>query len=460
MKRQYIFAGIALCLLFPVLAQGQEIGLLRLNPDRKALQGSASVWGGYEIGGYRPTYGAASQWTAGADATGALHGKTTSWTGSLSFGQTTGKGMSSSLLLEPGSLPMDVLEFSQGTKSRQDVRLEGGFLTELGYEWALGFKASLKAANSVKRENLSHTTSGLSLRLEPTATYVMDDDWGLASAYIFQLRSESIRPTDGAAPSDVFFDMGMRYGYMTGSGPLSVREITHGFSGCFQNPDFSIGLQMLWKNGSVDDLRRFPGNRFDAFVEGVVLADRMDHLYHFSLGHQADRLQATLPSGSFGDISSRSGWTLDLSYGLGWEKGFVRKVQLALSGKRWAESYLGYPFYDRTKRLLGIATLLADFSYGPLDLELYASGGRGFWQDHGLEGGSEGAPERLSEDWLRKMEYDRVLRGEVGGFVTYHVNAVKGLYVRADASWIRAFHITYLPGHHRVSASLKVGYNF
>ena len=465
MKRQFMVAGLALSLLFPTLLQGQEIGLLRLTPNQPAVQGGASVWGGYEIGGYHPTYGAASLWKAGADATGTRHGEKTTWTGTLSFGQTVGKEMLSSLFLEPDYFPLDVLEFMPGTKSRQDVRLEGGFVRESGYEWAFGLKAALKAANSSKRENLGHTATGLSLRLEPTVTYVMDDGWGLATAYIFGLRTESIKANGGAAEgANVFFDKRMRYGYYqdwAGFGTLSAQEMTNGIATRFHSPEFSFGLQGLWKRGTIGDQYRYPGSDISAFVEGLVQGDGTDHLYRFSLGRQADDLKELTSGGYYNAISGRAGWNLEMSYGFGWENGVLRKIQLGLDGSRWAESYLGYPFYDRTKRLLGLATLLTDFSFGPMDLELYVKGGRGWWQDHGLDNAQEeGAPDRLSEDWLRKMEYVRLLRGELGGFVTYHIDAVKGLYVRADASWTRAFHIRYLPGHHRVTFLLKAGYDF
>ena len=101
MKMKFIFLG----LLFPALLQGQEIGLLRINPDKLASQSSAAVWGGIEEGQFRPTHGASLQWSAGAEAKSVRHGKKSSWTGALSFGQTTGYHMRSSMLLEPDYYP-------------------------------------------------------------------------------------------------------------------------------------------------------------------------------------------------------------------------------------------------------------------------------------------------------------------------------------------------------------------
>lgn len=468
MNKRTFLAGCALCLLFPVLVQGQEAGLLRLNPDRPSAEGSASVWGGYEIGGYRPTYGSSSQWTAGADAQGLRHGKKTTWLGAFSFGQTTGRDMYSSMFLEPGYYPLDILETPQGTKSRQDVRLEGAFLTDLGYEWALGLKASFQGAHYVKQPEFRHTTSGLKVRLEPTITYIMDDNSGFASAYIFQMRAESIRPEGGSGEgSEVFLDKGLRYGVyhdFAGAGAFSVRETAHGFSELFQSPEFTLGLTLLFKSGTMGDAGatrfRYPGSDWSFFFGGTVLADRCDHLYRASLGRKTDKLQQ--PDGdAFSVISMRSGWNLNLSYGLQWERQVLRKLLLDLDGSRWAESYLGPPAYDLTKRYVGMATLLADFAFGPVEVRLKATGGRGWWQDQGLQGvDADSAPARLDVDWLRKMEYIRAPRGGAGGTLTYRFSGVKGLYLQAEGFWMRAFRVTLLPGHNRVSASLRVGYDF
>ena len=172
-----------LSLLVPTLLNGQEAGLLRMNPDRPARESEAAVWGGVEEGRFKPTHAAVFQWSAGADAKLVRHGKTTSWTGALSFGQTVGQNMLSSMLLEPDYYPFDILEFTPGTKSRQDVRLETGFLSDIGYEWAAGLKASVKGAHDARQQDVRHSSFGLDALVEPVLTYVMDDDMGLVSSY-------------------------------------------------------------------------------------------------------------------------------------------------------------------------------------------------------------------------------------------------------------------------------------
>ena len=110
MKRLLIYTGMALCLLIPGLLRGQEIGLLRVNPDSLVSQREAAIWGGFEEGRFKPVHGALTQWSAGAGVKSVRHGKNSSWTGALSLEQTTGYEMGASLLLEPDYFPLDIVE--------------------------------------------------------------------------------------------------------------------------------------------------------------------------------------------------------------------------------------------------------------------------------------------------------------------------------------------------------------
>ena len=184
------------CLLVPVLLQGQEIGVLRMNLDTVGFKGTAAIRGGVEEGGFRPIHAASFQWTAGAEAKVVNHGEHSSWTGALSFDQMMGQyknGNGYSMLLDPDYFPLDIVEFSPGTKSRQSFSLEGGFLTDFGYDWAAGVKASVQGAYTSKRREIPHKDLALTVQLEPTLTFVMDEDMGLVSTYIARFRTENLK---------------------------------------------------------------------------------------------------------------------------------------------------------------------------------------------------------------------------------------------------------------------------
>jgi hypothetical protein len=102
------------------------------------------------------------------------------------------------------------------------------------------------------------------------------------------------------------------------------------------------------------------------------------------------------------------------------------------------------------------------FSYGAVDLDLNFLAGKGWWKDRGRTELGDGSPEpgRMTDYWLRKMDYLMVPRTGMGGTLTCRIPGVKGLYTQLYAYWFHAYNVTYLPGKNREIASLKVGYKF
>lgn len=464
-SKELFKTGLFALLFFPLLAQGQEIGLIRLDPDRPDFQGDAALWGGVEEGRFRSADMPLFQWSAGARAAGIRHGKNTSWKGSLSIEQKTGQGMASSMFLEPGYFPMDLLEFTPGTKSRETGRLEAGFLTDFGYEWAAGIKGSVQAAYSGKRTALSHSAFGLDLRLEPTVTYVMDDDMGLASSYVFRFRTERINAgqADGESP-DVFLDKGLRYGeFVDAAGVFPVQELSHGFSELFYSKEFSAGLEWLWKRGQAGAAGfgefTFPGSTVSLFVEQSFLADNTDHRYRISYGRQRDQLR-THEADGFTALSDRLNRRFGLTYEARFLHGAVKGVGIDLEGCRWIER-ASIPVQDQTKRNLGTAMLFTSFTFGPVDLRIEGLAGGGLWRDRGRSRDEvENTESRQTEDWLKLMDYQMVPRVGAGGSLTWRITAVKGLYLQLDGRWNRALRLTRMGGYNREAGNLTVGYRF
>ena len=50
------YKAFILSLLVPLGVSAQEIGLLRLDAPQKGAKGSASLYGGFEEGGYKPAF--------------------------------------------------------------------------------------------------------------------------------------------------------------------------------------------------------------------------------------------------------------------------------------------------------------------------------------------------------------------------------------------------------------------
>lgn len=451
-----------LSLLFPVLLQGQEIGLLRMSPDSLESRASAAVWGGIEEGQFRPVHGASLQWSAGADAKTVRHGEKTSWTGALSLEQTTGYHMNSSMLLEPDYYPLDILETTQGTKSRQIVRLEGGVLTDFGYELAAGIKVSAQGAHTAKSWNLTHQDLAMTLQAEPTLTYVMDEDMGLVSSYIIRLRTENLKikeeiEGDGFRP---FLDKGMLYGSYLPGNAFQIQEFSHGFNELLHSEEFNLGLSILWKRGKASTTGgtyRFPGSTLSAFGEQTIQADMVDHVYRISYKRQRDQLREVTEGGLCG-LSDRRVRNLNLRYDARFLHGVLKNVAVVLDGNQWFESAQA----NTVRRYDGTATLETSFSFGSVDLDLGFLAGKGWWTERGRTTLDDGSyePGRLTETWLRKMDYQMVPRTGVNGTLTCRIPAVQGLFVQLYGAWYRAFHVTYLPGKNREIGKLTIGYNF
>ena len=179
--------------------------------------------------------------------------------------------MFTSMFLEPGYFPVDVLEFTPGDKTRQTYKFSGGFVTHLFYDYFFGIKADYTASNYAKRKDIRHTTYGTDLQIEPTFGEVSEDPEDGQSrsvAYIFRKRTEMIDAEQVGAATDqsyyAFLDKGMRYGTYqvwdgdgihldeAGVGVFPVREFTHGFAVQLHTGElgYASGLKFLWKFGT------------------------------------------------------------------------------------------------------------------------------------------------------------------------------------------------------------------
>jgi len=163
-------------------------------------------------------------------------------------------------------------------------------------------------------------------------------------------------------------------------------------------------------------------------------------------------------------VSDRNWASVDLTYGVRFRQGHLKRLQAVLHGGIWEESsYLMYPYEDQTQRYNGMTTLVAAFGFGPVDMNLRVNGGAGAWKDKGLSGGTdevESVPFRLTPDWLRKMEYFSTTKAGAGLTLTYHLPFVQGLSVQAEGTWLRGFGIELLPGADRWSSTVRIGYDF
>ena len=101
--------------------------------------------------------------------------------------------------------------------------------------------------------------------------------------------------------------------------------------------------------------------------------------------------------------------------------------------------------------------------FAAVELRAGLSGAGGWSREQGLQAQADvqvDPPFRLQEHWNRVLEYARAPRVGAALGVHWYIPAVKGLYLRADLSCLRAFQIVYLPSPWRFYAALGVGFGF
>jgi hypothetical protein len=238
----------------------------------------------------------------------------------------------------------------------------------------------------MKQRDIKHSSFGVDAMLEPTVTYVMDDDMGLVSSYHARVRMEWLRigqREDGAQP---FLDMGMRIGAYENIEQFPILEIAHGFNELLYMPELNAEFGITWKRGWAGRLDlsrfRFPGSTLHAGFGQTFQADNLDHVYHIAYQRDRDQLREPTSEGrGFNSLYGRYRRNLDLEYGIRFLHGVVKRVGVELGGNQWKEQGLMPQQPDAAQWYDGMAKLLTSFSFGPVDLDFNAMAAQGWWKD-------------------------------------------------------------------------------
>ena len=485
-------------------AQGRNVCFEAGTPGGNAS--SAEIYSGIEKGGFRPGYSSSDFWRAGAAAkTRGLFGKSY-MTGSFSFEELHGKDMMTSMFINPGYYPIDVLEFTPGDKTLQSYRFDGGIAHPLGEAWSLGGRVGFVSQNYAKRKDIRHTNYGLDFSVVPSVLYRIGSRQRLGLSLVFRKTSESIEAEQvGSATADTyyaFFDKGLRYGtYQAWDGSgihlaeagvnrLPVREYSYGAALQYGYGAFYADAEYLRTSGLVGekgyDWYRFPGHKlaanlsFQHRVPGVCGGARL--MLHVDWRGQRleeaawDKVTSggiTLPEVyGYNTVSRRRQLNLMPSWQLSFNHLALRSVRVAYAGIIMDEhASPQYPYTDRWHLWMSRLELTAvtGLPFGGIGQRFTLTfGARGFWANdsgQGLEAGEAAvepaaAPFRLSGDWIRKHEYMTSSGMGLNGSLAYAFHAVRGLSLSVDASWTHAFEIEYLLGKNRWTGNLHLGYAF
>lgn len=449
----------------------------------------AEAYGNYVSGGLRASSEASSLWRAGAYTSAIRHLKNFSMTGSFSFDQMWGEGMCGSMFVRPGFYPVDVYEFTPGSKSRQTYEVCGGISVDVSPLWRLGGEVDFTSANYAKRKDLRHTTYMLDFSVKPGVQY-HNGDLALALNYIFSKNSETVKAEQvgtSVASYDAFFDKGLYYGVKniwTGSGVhlnepgidgLPVSETINGLSLQFSYGGLYAGVQGRLRNGQVGEKLKV-WYRFSGYDVSAHLGYRFEsiggtHYFRGSFEYlDQSNDEYALESKTEGGVTN--------TYTIGSNRLFSRGISVAglgyeFSGSGWnimADASLTaknglltiiYPCRAEQKLIMPSIDLSAKKAAGPFDIRLAAGWSNGSLAESNSildeSSGLVSSPERLESYFLKYSEH--MTHNKIVLSPSLRFNFAKGLYVEGAFWWNHGFGMQYL-GADRFSTTLRFGYNF
>lgn len=246
----------------------------------------AVLFGNYTEGENRLMSQAPRQWSVGAEASSIRHLKRFSMVGSFGFEQTTMYDACGGMFLEGGRYPVELFEYTPGTKSRQIYSFSGGLSVDLNAQWRIGAIVDFKSTNYSKRKDLRYTDYALDLSFRPGLQW-HKDRWSTGIAAIVQRNTETIAAEQigvSATSYKAFIDKGMFYGLEqpwdgggihlseAGISGFPVREICWGLSAQLSwNEALYFDLSYLHGSGSIGEKdaiwMTFPSDRLSSTIQ-------------------------------------------------------------------------------------------------------------------------------------------------------------------------------------------------
>lgn len=450
----------------------------------------AELYGKYSEGGFRDTWQARRQCSAGALTSSIRHLERISLNGSFSFDQTEGYDMCGSMFINPGYFPIDVLEFTPGRKVLQTYSLDGGIAYEINDIWAIGAAMDFRSANIAKRKDLRHTNWKLDMNIRPGFT-VNFGHTTIGATAIFNKSSETIDAKQiGTAASSyyAFFDKGLMFGteqVWTGSGVhldedgvkgLPVTEYSYGAAAQMQYKGFFADLEYMHTEGKVGEKDyiwfNYSGPGLAADLQYKINAGRAEHRIGFHLDRKVQHMNenvlekisengvTTVVNHGHNRIYSREIWGLSPEYDL-----ITSLVEFHAAFNIDCENGLAsqiYP-YIHVRSLMNLsADISALFHIGRFDLGVRAGYGKGSLKEMerlaSEDNAADSAPYRLEGWYERQMEYRTAPR--INTRLSLRYNLTKRFYSEISGDWAHGFGLKFLSGPDRFGAVAKVGYNF
>lgn len=451
----------------------------------------AEIYGNAIHGGYRDYSDASQSWKAGAVAKTITHLKKISMKGSFSFDHFSGRQMCGSMFIHPGKYPVDVMEFTPGTKTLQTYSFSGGIAADITDDLVIGASIDYTAANYSKRKDLRHTNYRLDMKIAPGLMYRIGD-FTIGAAYVYRKTAESVVAAQiGNAETSyyAFLDKGMMFGAYeiwdgngthlaeSGINGFPVKEHYHGASVQFQWKRFYADIEYRHGKGFVGEKQsiwfEFPA---DAIISHMAFGFGRD-------GNQTIRLRIKWSGLTNNEnvlgTETENGITITHKYGSNkihesssvslnpeYERiGEIWETRAGLSLLVSDEmSSLMYPYSFSMNLLQGTAYFENLIHAGKFDLGISAAYFQGRISETetraemppGTEAGEY--PQRIGDFYDIWKEYSTAPAFKAGISIRY--NFLKGFYAEFSGTWSHGFRLKHIGGNNRWSGTLKLGYEF
>ncbi len=455
--------------------------------DDRQTSSQAVLGGEYTFGGNRTASDAPQTWNAGAEAASILHLEKFSVYGRFGFRHTAGYGMCASMFTEPGRYPVDIMEFTQGNKTKQNYSFAGGVSVDVGEAWRVGARIDFSSANYAKLKDLRYTDYALDLMFRPGVQYRRGDfRAGLAAAVARNTETVTAEQVgESNSTYYAFINKGMFYGanqaWTGGAIHLSeegikgfpIRVTGGGVSAQFGFRGLYSELAYLRTGGRAGEKDAlwfdFPEDRLDlalawqgSFREGVLQRFRLDAGY--SCVNMSESVIEKMTGGgvtlrktyAWNRILSKTSWSVRPSWHIVKEGGYDAGASLSYEGEA-SVGTMQYPYIaEQTLNRLRIGAYCNWHCHRSVMLGVRLWTGKGFLSD-----GLRMAEGTVSSPTALYRETEQFMSWEAYNTKTYAGASAEIRYILKNNIYFSlSAGSEYRNGNHRTNAGISCGYNF
>lgn len=178
----------------PWLGSSNASGIGLLQTDRVA---EADAFFRKDNGGLVDSNGSSDAFKAGANTESFVKiSDKIAFYGKLSYDYFMGKNMGGSVLSDPSSSPINIVEYSQenlGKKVKEHFHIVGGMSYTFNEKWALGFSADYSTGNQVKRKDPRYSASLMDLSFSVGARFQPSKKVGIGLNALYTKSQEGLK---------------------------------------------------------------------------------------------------------------------------------------------------------------------------------------------------------------------------------------------------------------------------